>query len=538
MVSNEFLKNKFSTDARKFSRNFEASTFWEDLNVGGGLDSNIIFTEESFLPKSGMLNLTVQLFGESVNIFEFGMRTHGIEQLLEKFFGPDGYLPDNRVKEFLDSSRVKRDTNQEIDGLSHLYDQARSENEKIPGGSFYTRMFGHEVLYKQFEVTDNTAIPNVVDESGKAWFSVRSILDNLSTGKKSEFSKSTILLDTSYSVATCSGFPLSFSVQTAATLAVIAKGKLNVGRFLETKELEIEGTLKPSTMINVDGTLGIQIGGGEKKLVSGLKLHNTLRSSTAFEVNLLMKGKNVFQLSVNVPQNRQEIIDVSSQLLTMGPNGQVLIDESFEALDATSAPIESNDYVSEGCSSSYISNIVGMKFCLEMNVPNKISFTPLRPTFLKLYLEKVDDFTGYTVNYQFDSDPGTTRLNAVFDTPGSLFNRRVSADFLLDRGMGKIAGALESASIVLRAEGIYTQFQKNLELSLVSLEKTSFLLSTGYRSDGNIVKPHFLITWHSRPLIDLKGTIDTTPQSANQDKMTLEMNLKHLTETPVKVTGT
>jgi hypothetical protein len=37
---------------------------------GIGLDSNLIFSQKSYLPRSAMLNLTLDLFGESINVFE------------------------------------------------------------------------------------------------------------------------------------------------------------------------------------------------------------------------------------------------------------------------------------------------------------------------------------------------------------------------------------------------------------------------------------------------------------------------------------
>ncbi|CAL8077850.1 unnamed protein product [Orchesella dallaii] len=531
LVSNEFLKNKFSTDARKFSRNYEASQYWPDINVGGGIDSNIIFTEESFLPKSGMFNLTLQLFGESVNVLEFGVRSHGLEHLLEKVFGPQGYFPDNRVAEFLDTNRVKRDTSSSDDteGLGYLYDQAKPDEEKIPGGSIYTRMFGHEILYKSFEVSQKTPIPNVVDDSGQTWFNIRSILDNLSTGKKTEFRKSMILLDTTYSVATSSGFPLSLGVHAAATMAMKAQGKFNVGRFLETKELEIQGSLQPSTSVNVDGTLTIKIGRANEQFKTGLKLHNKLRSSTAMELNLVVKGNKVLQASLSVPQDKQEVIDVSSQLVFVGPNGEAPLE--------TAPSDNSVAYVSHSCSSNSTSEIVGMRLCMEMNIPSQVSFTPLHPVYFRAYLEKTDTFAEYTFNYRYHSDHSATRLNAVFDTPGSKINRRIAGSFLIDRGMGKIAAGFESVSTALRGEGIYTQFDKSLEISLINQERTTFFLSTGIRNDGNVMKPQVIMTWYGKPLIELKGTIDTTPQPNNTEKTSVELTLKHVTQSPVKVVG-
>ena len=39
-----------------------------------------------------MVNLTVNLFGESLNLLEVGARAEGFENMIEDFFGPDGYF--------------------------------------------------------------------------------------------------------------------------------------------------------------------------------------------------------------------------------------------------------------------------------------------------------------------------------------------------------------------------------------------------------------------------------------------------------------
>lgn len=44
LLANEFLQNKFNTDARQFSRNFEGSHYFETLKFGTNLDSNVIFS--------------------------------------------------------------------------------------------------------------------------------------------------------------------------------------------------------------------------------------------------------------------------------------------------------------------------------------------------------------------------------------------------------------------------------------------------------------------------------------------------------------
>jgi len=89
ILENVQLQNRFDLDKRKFSRNVELSTFSETLNVGGSVESNLIWSADSFVPRSAMVNLTVDVFGQSVNLLELGGRVQGLEDLLERVFGPD-----------------------------------------------------------------------------------------------------------------------------------------------------------------------------------------------------------------------------------------------------------------------------------------------------------------------------------------------------------------------------------------------------------------------------------------------------------------
>jgi hypothetical protein len=101
ILESEELKKTFDMDKRKFSRNIEMSLFSELLNMGGSVESNVIFSEKSYIPRSGMLNLTAELFGQSINFFEMGGRLQGMEQLLERFFAPEEEVSNEREKRSL-----------------------------------------------------------------------------------------------------------------------------------------------------------------------------------------------------------------------------------------------------------------------------------------------------------------------------------------------------------------------------------------------------------------------------------------------------
>ncbi|XP_029653134.1 uncharacterized protein LOC115226286 [Octopus sinensis] len=85
LVSEDFSK-KFNLDKRKFSRNYEGSFFSKDMNAGAKLDSNVIFSPKSFIPRSANLNLTLDLFGHAINILEVGGRMEDFERQMERMW--------------------------------------------------------------------------------------------------------------------------------------------------------------------------------------------------------------------------------------------------------------------------------------------------------------------------------------------------------------------------------------------------------------------------------------------------------------------
>lgn len=86
IVQDEELKKEFNLDQRKFSRNYEGSFFLDSINMGAKVDSNVIFSQKSFIPRSANLNLTIDLFGHAINFLEFGGRVQGVEKILENIF--------------------------------------------------------------------------------------------------------------------------------------------------------------------------------------------------------------------------------------------------------------------------------------------------------------------------------------------------------------------------------------------------------------------------------------------------------------------
>ena len=88
------LPARFDLGRLQFSRHYEGSAFLKRLNSGAGAEGNLVWSSSSSLPRSAAANLTVDLFGRSLNLLDVGLRLEGLEYLLETLLGPYGYFGD------------------------------------------------------------------------------------------------------------------------------------------------------------------------------------------------------------------------------------------------------------------------------------------------------------------------------------------------------------------------------------------------------------------------------------------------------------
>merc|ERR1719312_51319 len=64
IIGDEYFIMKFNSTSPHLSRNMESSFYMDTLGLGSTVESNIIFGSKSFMPRSGMFNLSFDLFGE------------------------------------------------------------------------------------------------------------------------------------------------------------------------------------------------------------------------------------------------------------------------------------------------------------------------------------------------------------------------------------------------------------------------------------------------------------------------------------------
>ncbi|XP_072035939.1 apolipophorins-like [Amphiura filiformis] len=97
--SSEVMR-RFSRDIRKISRNYEVSWFNEKMMTGASFESNVIFSEKSFLPRSLSINATAEVFGYAINVFEDLIDTDQVSERGDR--GTSPLPPEEEIKHLKD----------------------------------------------------------------------------------------------------------------------------------------------------------------------------------------------------------------------------------------------------------------------------------------------------------------------------------------------------------------------------------------------------------------------------------------------------
>ncbi|PZC72257.1 hypothetical protein B5X24_HaOG211654, partial [Helicoverpa armigera] len=197
-----------SPDFRMYSRNYEQGMFFDQYNAGGNYEANVVFTPDSYIPRSLSLNLTVDMFGESINVFEMKARGEGFERYFERFFGNNGPLNKNKLTEKIANYRISRSTN-EADEVREKIDNLEYKNEalkhRFPMAELGIKVFGNEISYWNAEGDEE-----IMKSLARLNPQLR-VLEILS-GKEISYNKASLFLDTTFSVPTGSGLPMNMNL--------------------------------------------------------------------------------------------------------------------------------------------------------------------------------------------------------------------------------------------------------------------------------------------------------------------------------------
>lgn len=425
-------RTKFPEDFRKFSFNNEVSYNAGGIGIGSSAESNVIYSQHSFVPRSFNLNLTTEVFGRPFNFLELNTRIENLDRLIEHYFGPKGRLTQDEVEDLVDKGvdkaqniaeyikgkvsklRGKREVKQgELDKFAKDVKLRNNEVDQQLDLDLSVKLFGVELAYLTYDGNPGQFTPeHIIDK----------IFDNLDHGfdklKKFDHSLHNHMqfLDTDIVYPTNLGMALSLNVIGTSVVHVKTYGKVDIPAIIKNpNNADVYFGLEPSASIRVAGNMAVK----GFDVESGMKIVSTLYTDTATDLTVkLLDGKGI-DIVVGAPKKKEELISISSEIL-------------LSSGDTYKAPKFGKGKVYKDCFEQ-LSSVLGITICGHVEFPfdgiesvQKRALFPLNgPSKFSINYEN-NDLSSVHLKIYNDKSPKSRSFEILLETPNSKTNRRVS----------------------------------------------------------------------------------------------------------------
>ncbi|TNN69892.1 hypothetical protein EYF80_019960 [Liparis tanakae] len=415
------------------------------------VETSLVFSPKSFLPRSATANLTLYFHGRAHNLLEVDLRVENAEPLLKNLFGHQNFNSDgdstaqSRKSQRKETKRTRRQTDDDhraekekcLSGTSSYLSQARAmlfgsrrTEENRPTCRLSVKVFGNELsvftcedLYKQ------------VDQLS---LSMAGLAVKLLKGQEVQLNHRAVLMTDELVLPSLSGLPIKLSINTTFLLSLRLKGNVN---YRDTSHFSLTGYIKPeyfhmstcdrgnnpdpwiqtvpfsrvayvglSAMMGVDGALG----------QAAVDWVSELRSSTSLDGSIqLQEGRDV-RVTLNTPEDVMDIVSLSSKVFQISGDHREEIKGPKSQVQRTT------------CTPKTLSKMVGWQLCSNASYPLPAS----GPAHFSLRLIKLDRGlhyylleAAYSLRPQRDTWlPREASIHLLLATPQSSIPRDMSVD--------------------------------------------------------------------------------------------------------------
>uniref|UniRef100_UPI00358EB507 apolipophorins-like n=1 Tax=Myxine glutinosa TaxID=7769 RepID=UPI00358EB507 len=454
MLTPDLLSKDFKLEPWRYSWYNDATVYSERLEASANVETSAVFSPKSFIPRSLMINFTVNVLGKSINLFEVGGHVENLETMLEKYFPHNkektqksvhGENPHRQKKScvhartnrnffphFTENGEVKHSCltswNEVFlrnSSMNHIISSTQPTESKktvekeLLSCSLGLKIFGNELSYFECQNWSQRAkyySLNLADTAIK-----------FLKGEVVEFKKSNLLLAEEVVFPTIAGLPLRLSVNASSFLDATLQGNADLRSFAK---YFIEGHIRPTAQVQVSARMGVEGEIGK----AALEWVGTTRTSFNVKGGLKMKNRNDFKLFLNTPEKQIEVVKVSSKFyMVSGDERKPIVDTRAKR----------NAAGQQYCTSSEYADIFGWKLCSQRSYPTSMSgsFSPLAGhAVASLQLQKTDlNLQKYLLEGKYNFQPQKTSfcpklvdMHFFLGTPGSNINRNISLDVLLN----------------------------------------------------------------------------------------------------------
>ncbi|XP_069164339.1 vitellogenin-like [Procambarus clarkii] len=444
LMRNILIPRDIRKDMRKYSRNIDVSYFSSALGAGAGVESNIIYSPGSFVPRSVDFNLTAALAGISMNLGEVGARLEGFEPFIEEMFGHESYLQKasfaqilNDIARFVDEKKNKifdhfqRELRQrrsiDMSTLSNFFHKLYSDDSRVAKADVFARFMGQEISFVSLAGNLKDINPDTIFDTGLLY--VNDILYQLKNLKIDSARTAQMYID--YSFPTIQGTPLKLKMEGTTVVGLKMDGKISAKKIFK---------IIPSLSVQVDGFVGYG------NCDTGLEMKNTISSSNGISITVDPQKDNELEFHLDIP-DRMDIIDIESKVylkqLSANPTSRPTV----------SPESSRNARISLQSCINTLEPVLNLKLCYDINVPDIFRSNAIQlgePLTAKLSVEKAEpSMKGYIMRAAIENERHSKLIKAKFEVAGSSTPReaQITMSYTTEGEINKVSAKLESPAL-------------------------------------------------------------------------------------------
>lgn len=428
-------RTKFPEDFRKFSFNNELSYHVGGLGLGSTVENNVIYSQDSFVPRSVNLNLTTELFGRTYNFMELNTRMENVDRMIEHYLGPKGLFNQEDIDDLVekgadDAIDVTKYIKQKMNTLRGKREVSPTDLNKFAKGvklrgnvvdqdldlDFSVKLFGVEMYYLTHngpheEFSWQQLIDKIFDKANVGMNKLKKFDYNLNNHMQ--------FLDTEIVYPTNLGAPLTLCVSGTSAMLFKIYGKMDAQAIMNNPDnAEFSLGFEPSISVEVIGKMAVKAFNVE----SGMKVFGTLHSDTAMDMKFKMLDGKGIDLFIGGPNKKEKIISVKSEVLMSCEK-----DNTYELAKFSKGKLYDDCF-------DQFSSLLGMSLCGHMEFPpyDNIETIQKRALFPLNGLSRFSltlhnqDYRYYHMRTSYDKSDKSQSFQFMLETPNSKTERRLS----------------------------------------------------------------------------------------------------------------
>ncbi|KAK7945812.1 hypothetical protein WMY93_001540 [Mugilogobius chulae] len=424
MLPDDVISRDFEREFLKYS-SYADHTLVSDLGITN-LETSLIFSSKSFLPRSASVNLTVYFNGRASNLLEVDLRVENAEPFFKNLFGHETSESDNSQKpvDFKETKSSRRKTEDRKSDKETCLSGAESYLSKASALLFRRsrlktsdtkcwisiKMFGNEVSVFSCE--------DIANEINQFSLSMAELAIKLLKGQEVRLDHRTVPLTEELVLPSLSGLPLKLSINMSSLLSLRLRGSAH---YRDPSHFNLNGYVKPNAYVRLVARMGVDSALGQ----AAVEWDAALRSALSLDGSVHLQEGQDLRVMLNTPEDAMDIISFSSHV--------------FQLSGANKEEIKGrkNHIHKTVCTPKLLSKMVGWQLCSNASYPmSGLTLPPAEPTHFSLRLLKLDRGlhyylleAAYSMLTQRGSwTPREASLHLLLATPQSSVPRDMSLD--------------------------------------------------------------------------------------------------------------